>query len=60
MRSATHGDLMVHVLVETPVKLTSRQKELLAEFEEINQSDASQHNPRAKSWMNKVKDFFES
>ena len=60
VRSATHGDLMVHVLVETPVKLTSRQKELLAEFEEINQSDASQHNPRAKSWMNKVKDFFES
>jgi molecular chaperone DnaJ len=60
VRSATHGDLMVHVLVETPVKLTERQKELLGEFEEINLSDVSQHNPRAKSWMNKVKDFFES
>lgn len=60
VRSATHGDLMVHVVVETPVKLTSRQKELLAEFEEINQNDAAQHNPRSKSWMDKVKDFFEA
>ena len=60
VRSATHGDLMVHIVVETPVKLTTRQKELLAEFEEINQSDTAQHNPRSKSWMNKVKDFFES
>lgn len=60
VRSATHGDLMVHVVVETPVKLTARQKELLSEFEEINQSDAAHHNPRARSWMNKVKDFFES
>jgi molecular chaperone DnaJ len=51
---------MVHVLVETPVKLTARQKELLSEFEEINQSDTSQHNPRAKSWMDKVKYFFEA
>lgn len=60
IRSASHGDLMVHVAVETPVKLTPRQKELLSEFEDINQSDASQHNPRAKSWMDKVKEFFES
>jgi molecular chaperone DnaJ len=51
---------MCHVVVETPVKLTARQKELLAELEEINQSDGSRHNPRAKSWMDKVKDFFEA
>ena len=59
IRSSTHGDLMCHVVVETPVNLTARQKELLAELEEINQSDASHHNPRAKSWMDKVKEFFE-
>jgi len=59
IRSSTHGDLMCHVVVETPINLTSRQKELLAELEDINQSDASHHNPRAKSWMDKVKEFFE-
>ena len=24
----------------------------------INDEDAGKHNPRAKSWMDKVKDFF--
>lgn len=42
----------------TPVKLTGRQKELLRELEEINQMDAGKHSPRAKLWMEKVKDFF--
>ena len=60
VRSSSYGDLMCHVVVETPVRLTARQKELLAELEEINQSDGSHHNPRAKSWMDKVKDFFEA
>ena len=58
VRSSTHGDLHCHVAVETPVNLTDRQKELLREFESINDKDSARHNPRAKSWMNKVKDFF--
>ncbi|MGB8518384.1 MAG: molecular chaperone DnaJ [Gallionella sp.] len=58
IRSATHGDLHCHVIVETPVNLTDKQKELLREFENINDKDSARHNPRAKSWMNKVKDFF--
>jgi molecular chaperone DnaJ len=49
---------MVHVIVETPVKLTERQKELLREFGDIASSNAERHNPKAKSWMDKVKDFF--
>jgi molecular chaperone DnaJ len=60
VRSAAYGDLLVHVVVETPVNLTPRQKELLLELEEINQRDDSRHNPRAKSWMDKVREFFES
>ena len=60
VRSSTHGDLLCHVVVETPVSLTSRQKELLQEFEAISGKDSSRHNPRAKSWMDKVKEFFES
>jgi molecular chaperone DnaJ len=58
IRSNTHGDLLCHVVVETPVKLTDRQKELLREFEEINLKDGDRHNPRAKSWMDKVREFF--
>ena len=58
VRSTAHGDLMCHVIVETPVSLTSRQKELLQEFESISNKDAARHNPRAKSWMDRVKEFF--
>ena len=59
LRSSDHGDLICHVVVETPVKLTERQKELLRELEALNQQDANKHSPRAKSWMEKVKDFFQ-
>ena len=57
VRSHTHGDLLCHVVVETPVNLTDRQKELLRELEESSH-DTGKHNPRSKSWMDKVKDFF--
>ena len=58
VRQTSSGDLMCHVVVETPVRLTDRQKELLRELEEINKTDGDKHNPRAKSFMDKVKDFF--
>jgi len=59
VRSHAPGDLFCHVLIETPVKLTERQRELLREFEAITQKDAGRHNPRAKSWFDRVKEFFE-
>ncbi len=58
VRSVAHGDLMCHVVLETPVNLTERQKELLKEFEAISQANSARHNPRAKSWMDRVKEFF--
>jgi molecular chaperone DnaJ len=58
VRSHAPGDLMCHVVVETPVNLTERQKELLREIESISVKDNERHNPRAKSWMDKVKEFF--
>jgi len=60
VRSASHGDLFCHVVVETPVHLTARQKELLREFDAITQEDSERHNPRAKSWMDRVREFFET
>lgn len=58
VRSHAQGDLLCHVVVETPVHLTERQKELLRELEESSRENSAHHNPRAKSWMDRVRDFF--
>ncbi|MGQ0578156.1 MAG: molecular chaperone DnaJ [Betaproteobacteria bacterium] len=58
VRSNAYGDLLCHVVLETPVNLTPRQKELLQELEDIDERDSGRHNPRAKSWMDRVKEFF--
>jgi molecular chaperone DnaJ len=58
VRGSVVGDLYCHVALETPVKLTVRQKELLREFEAINEQDPDAHSPRAKSFFDKVKAFF--
>lgn len=59
VRSGYAGDLFCHVLVETPVTLTERQKELLREFEQLTMEGGSKHSPQTKSWKDKVKEFFE-
>lgn len=58
VRSHSAGDLLCHVSIETPVNLTARQKELLQELEDISQKDNSRHSPRAKSWMDRAREFF--
>jgi molecular chaperone DnaJ len=58
VRGSVTGDLYCHVSLETPVNLTNRQKELLREFEAINEQDPDAHSPRAKSFFDKVKAFF--
>jgi molecular chaperone DnaJ len=59
VRSGYPGDLFCHVAVETPVKLTDKQKELLREFERSTTEGGAKHSPQTKSFMDKVKDFFE-
>jgi molecular chaperone DnaJ len=59
VRSQVPGDLFCHVVVETPIALTERQRQLLREFDAITQEDSGRHNPRAKGWLDKVKEFFE-
>jgi len=59
VRSGYPGDLFCHVAVETPVKLTDKQKDLLREFERSTNEGGSKHSPQTKSFMDKVKDFFE-
>jgi molecular chaperone DnaJ len=59
VRSQEPGDLFCHVAVETPVNLTERQRQLLREFDSISAQDSARHNPRAKGWFDKVKEFFD-
>ncbi len=57
LRGSGFGDLLCHVIVETPVKLTETQKELLRQLEASTRGSDT-HSPRAKTFMDKVRDFF--
>jgi molecular chaperone DnaJ len=59
VRSHRTGDLMCRVVVETPIKLTSEQKDLLRQFENTFTKDNSLHNPRSQSWLKGVREFFD-
>jgi molecular chaperone DnaJ len=59
VRDSGVGDLFCRVQVETPVRLTAEQKERLRAFDESIQGEGSQHSPRARSWFDGVKEFFE-
>ena len=49
------GDLVVEVMVETPTKLSSRQKEILCEFRE---TETGEECPESRGFLNKIKDVF--
>ena len=59
VRGGAPGDVLCRARVETPVNLTSRQKELLEELQETLDDGATKHSPRQKSWLDGVKKFFE-
>lgn len=60
VRGGAVGDLICRVVVETPVKLTEKQKELLRELEqEMNNGGEHSHSPKQKSWFDGVKNFFD-
>lgn len=60
VRSSSTGDLLCRVMVETPVNLSKKQKDLLQEFESSLQGDGNKHSPKASSWLDGVKNFFDS
>jgi molecular chaperone DnaJ len=59
VRDPRPGDLFAKVSVETPVNLTSEQKELLSQFEDSIKTGGEKHSPRAGGWMSTVKRFFD-
>lgn len=58
LRTGYMGDLYIHVIVETPVKLTEHQKKLLKEFDESVQKHADKHSPKHQSFMDRMKELF--
>ncbi|MCF2871430.1 molecular chaperone DnaJ [Octadecabacter sp. G9-8] len=56
LRGGGAGDMFIEMAVETPVNLTSKQKELLREFEDL----ASDNNPQSSSFFASVKSFWDS
>lgn len=57
LRTKSRGDMFVQVYVETPQKLTKKQKELLKEFQD--DTDDKKHNPESAGFFSKVKDIWE-
>jgi molecular chaperone DnaJ len=56
LRGGAAGDMFIELAVETPVNLTSRQKELLKEFEDLSE----ENNPQSSSFFSSVKNFWDS
>jgi len=54
VRSSQKGDMYIEIMVETPVNLTSRQKDLLKEFEKAG----SKTSPESEGFFSKVKEMF--
>jgi len=60
VRSNATGDLMCKVTVETPVKLSIKQRELLKEFEDsLSSSSSKKHKPKSEGFLNSLKTFFD-
>lgn len=58
VRTGGVGDLLCKVVVETPVKLTDHQKELLLQLR-TSLGENAKHSPKGTSWFDGVKNFFD-
>jgi molecular chaperone DnaJ len=56
LRVRQSGDMYVQVVVETPQKLTKKQRELLAEFDRLSSTDT---HPESSGFFGKVKEFLD-
>lgn len=58
VRNNLTGDLLCKVFVETPINLTSEQKNLFQQLGDSLAQNEKKHSPRSKTWFENVKDFF--
>jgi molecular chaperone DnaJ len=56
LRSSQTGDLYIQIQIETPQKLSKRQRELLQEFEQLS---SKENNPESTGFFARMKEFFE-
>ena len=59
VRGGSVGDLLCRAVVETPVNLDKKQKELLREFQKTLGEGGHAQSPRQTSWFEGVKNFFD-
>ncbi|MES9811246.1 MAG: molecular chaperone DnaJ [Candidatus Thiodiazotropha sp.] len=60
VRGGPMGDLMCRVLVETPIKLTAEQEDLIKRLDESMKKGGAKHSPHSTGWVDGVKKFFEN
>jgi molecular chaperone DnaJ len=51
------GDLLVRITIETPVRLSEKQKDLLQKFADL---ETEGNSPRKQNFFDKVKSFFKN
>jgi molecular chaperone DnaJ len=56
LRTRQTGDMYVQVMVETPQKLTRKQRDLLAEFDRLSSAET---HPESTGFFGKVKEFID-
>ncbi|WP_439153734.1 molecular chaperone DnaJ [Yoonia sp.] len=56
LRGGANGDMFIELAVETPVKLTARQREILKEFDSLSE----ENNPAGSSFFKSVKSFWDA
>jgi molecular chaperone DnaJ len=59
VNASARGDMLCRVLVETPVNLTKKQKDLMQEFKTIQEKEGNRQNPKKSNWFDGVKNFID-
>src|SRR5579871_490279 len=58
VRGGARGDLFCRVVIETPVHLSTEQRDLIRQLEQSIQGNAARHAPREKGFLEGVRRFF--
>lgn len=59
VRGGPQGDLLCNVVVEVPVHLSRKQKDLLKAFGESLEGEGGKNTPESSSWLDKAKKFLD-
>jgi molecular chaperone DnaJ len=60
VRGGAKGDMLCTTMIETPINLTKKQKDLMQEFFAEVEKGGDRHSPKSHSWTDNVKGFFDN